>query len=87
MDIRTAYDWGRIIDWLDSDITAYTIKNAVAFVIVWWLARGWLRPAPVAVRVCVDRGGADHLLQCCRDRIGRSANCDAAVVADDMQAA
>ena len=43
MDIRAAYDWSRVIDWLDSDITAYTIKHAIGFVIVWWLARRWLR--------------------------------------------
>jgi len=46
MDIRTATNWGCITDWLDSDIIAYTIKNAIGFVIVWWLARGWFRAAP-----------------------------------------
>jgi len=71
MDIRAAYDWSRIMDWLDSDITTYTIKNAIGFVIVWWLARGWFRAAPAdqALTDCRSSRTIPYKIRPCRARV------------------
>jgi len=83
MDIRTAYDWGRVAEWFDSDVTAATIRNAIAFLIVWWLARGPLRPAPVDIAPTRDHAWQVHdrcavaaRVQSCKTGITGSANCD-----------
>jgi hypothetical protein len=88
MDIRAAYDWGRrLTEWLDSDITAYIIRNAIAFVILWWLSRGYFRAAAAEMRAA--QTAPDPVQRCfargrCESRIGQSANCDSAIMGDMM---
>lgn len=80
MDIRAVYDSARrMTEWLDSDITTFTIRHAIAFAIVWWLSRGFFRAAqhqaqqtaPDPVARCMFRDGT-----LCW---GQTANCDAPI--------